>query len=199
MNDNERLIALIDLECTCDENDKFKKIKSTIPREEMEIIEIGCSIINEKGDLKNTFTVFVKPEIHVELTDFCKNLTHISQNDVDKGITLSEALLKLDDFLINNNVSSWSSWGYFDRNKIIQETSLKKINYDERFLSSLPHSNLSDIVKKHRGLNRKCGVGKTLNALNLEFVGDRHRAIYDTMNMARIVNKINKDGILIKI
>lgn len=195
----EKLIALIDLECTCDESDKYKKIVSQMPRDEMEIIEIGCSIVNEKGDLKNTFTVFVKPVIHKDLTDFCKTLTHIKQEDVDNGLNLSVALNELDKFLISNNVQVWSSWGYFDKNKIISESQSKKIDMSQSFLLSLPHSNLSLIVKNYRQINKKCGVRKTMNSLGLKFEGEQHRAIYDTINMARIVNKINEKEIVIKI
>ena len=195
----EKLIALIDLECTCDESDRYKKITSKIPRDEMEIIEIGCSIINEKGELKNTFTIFVKPLIHKELTDFCKTLTHIKQENVDNGLTLAEGLKELDKFLISNNAKGWSSWGYFDKNKIISETTLKNIDISKSFLNSLPHSNLSLIVKNYRNINKKCGVRKTMNALGLTFQGEQHRAIYDTINMAKIVEKINEKDIVIKL
>lgn len=174
-------IAVIDLECTCDNTGK------NIPRNEMEIIEIGCVIADLEGNTYNEFNRFIKPIIHPILTPFCTELTSITQSQVNQGVTLEKALLDLDDFLFNENIDVWGSWGGFDVNQIkkdIYNQRLKPENFP--FLKNR-HVNISNEYVQSQKLSKKVGVRKALAQQNMKFIGTPHRGIDDVRNISRLL------------
>ena len=70
---------VVDLEATCCNRNSF-------PRTEMEIIEIGAVMTDSQFEVIDEFQSFIKPVRHPELTDFCKELTTISQQEVDSAL-----------------------------------------------------------------------------------------------------------------
>ncbi|KAK1353024.1 hypothetical protein POM88_052862 [Heracleum sosnowskyi] len=72
-------------EATCD------KAKNPHPQE---IIEFPSVIVSSlTGQLEACFQTYVRPTCNQMLSEFCKDLTGIQQIQVDRGVTLSEALL----------------------------------------------------------------------------------------------------------
>lgn len=75
---------VIDFECSCEENNYDF---------EHEIIEFPAVMISvESCNIIDKFHTFVKPSINPKLNEFCKNLTGIKQEDVDKAPTFPIAL-----------------------------------------------------------------------------------------------------------
>jgi inhibitor of KinA sporulation pathway (predicted exonuclease) len=157
----------------------------------MEIIEMGCVIVDTDGDILSEIDIFVKPEKHQQLTDFCKELTGITQEHVDIGISLNQALHELNSFLDKNNVDRWCSWGYFDKNQFKREADDKNIYNANASFFIIPHINLSAEYFKQKGLKRKVGVRKALAQNNLEFIGRPHSGIDDVRNIARLLKYID--------
>ncbi|KAL5570583.1 hypothetical protein UlMin_027158 [Ulmus minor] len=85
-----------------------------------EIIEFPSVIVSSvTGQLEACFETYVRPTCNQFLSDFCKDLTGIQQIQVDRGVTLSEALLKHDKWLeikgiknTNFAVVTWSNWDW---------------------------------------------------------------------------------------
>lgn len=174
-------IAIIDLECTCDDTGEI------IPRHEMEIIEIGCVIADIKGNTYNEFNCFVKPVIHPILTSFCTQLTSISQDQVNNGLSFEKALTGLDDFLFNENINMWGSWGGFDANQIRKDIRNNRIRETSFPFLRLPHTNLSAEYVIQNKLKKKVGVRKALSQNKMNFIGVPHRGIDDVRNIARLL------------
>lgn len=174
-------IAIIDLECTCDDTGEI------IPRHEMEIIEIGCVIADIKGNTYNEFNCFVKPVIHPTLTSFCTQLTSISQDQVNNGLSFEKALTGLDDFLFNENINMWGSWGGFDANQIRKDIRNNRIRETSFPFLRLPHTNLSAEYVIQNKLKKKVGVRKALSQNKMNFIGVPHRGIDDVRNIARLL------------
>lgn len=172
--------GLIDLECNCSKGDD-------IPRNEMEIIEIGCVVVDSGGKVLDELDLFVKPVIHEKITDFCTELTGITQDTVDNGIRLVEALKEVYQFLDKHGVDTWLSWGYFDYNKVKQEVGSKQINLGKNSLLDMNHINLSYEYFTQQGLRRKVGVRKALRQKKMEFIGRPHSGIDDVRNIARLL------------
>ena len=73
-------ICVYDFECTCDNKKKL---------ESQEIIEFPVVIIDVKNKkIKSIFQTYVKPTIEPVLTPFCTELTGITQEQVDAGVSL---------------------------------------------------------------------------------------------------------------
>lgn len=58
-----------------------------------EVIQIGALKVSyPEFEVKDSFKIYVKPQKNPILSDYCKNLTGISQNEVDSGVPFSQAL-----------------------------------------------------------------------------------------------------------
>ena len=69
-------LLIVDLEATCWENKGMFH--------EMETIEIGAVLVDLKSrDAAREFDCFIRPVRNRILSDFCKSLTSIKQEDVD--------------------------------------------------------------------------------------------------------------------
>ncbi|XP_061352973.1 uncharacterized protein LOC133297789 [Gastrolobium bilobum] len=88
--------VVIDFEVTCD--------KGKIPHPQ-EIIEFPSVIMSGvTGEIESCFRTYVRPTHNQILTDFCKDLAGIQQDQVDNGVTLEEALLMHDEWLEINGI-----------------------------------------------------------------------------------------------
>lgn len=178
---NTTKIAIIDFEATCDNSEKV------IPRGEMEIIEIGCVIADLKGNTYNHFSTFVKPILHPNLTPFCKELTHISQEDVDSGLHLLEAFKNMNLFLRDEKIKTWTSWGDWDKTQVHRNIKhYKKMKRPFEFMK-FHYFDLSEKYYKHQGLPQTCGLIKALARHKIEFTGTPHRGLDDVINTAKLL------------
>lgn len=187
-----KVIILLDLEATCfSEEEAEKETIKPIPRSEMEIIEIGA-VVYDKGEILDKFTIFCKPLIHPELSKFCTKLTTITQSDVDAALTFQESISIFDDWVENARreygVEQWGSWGFYDKNQFAKNRNLFNIN-NLMSVEKLQHKNISKIYQNKTGLKRKVGIARALSQNKLDFEGIHHRAIYDAINIGRLLSK----------
>jgi inhibitor of KinA sporulation pathway (predicted exonuclease) len=171
-------ILVIDLEATCDD-------KGSIPADQMEIIEIGAVWALPDGQVLDTFTILVKPTLNPKLTPFCTELTGITQSDVDAGNTLIVAFEALKIFSRRHHPTplTWGSWGYYDFKQLANDcTRLNIVNPLNDFI----HINLKRQFSKKRQI-RDVGMSKALELTNQKLDGNHHRALDDTLNIARLL------------
>ena len=131
---------VVDLEATCCNNNEF-------PRYEMEIIEIGAVLLDSENKTVSTFQTFVKPTVHPLLTDFCKELTTITQDQVDTAPSFNIAMTSFLNWLHDHVIAFYDfySWGDFDKNIIVRQA--RSLNYKNTKLDVLlsNHYNLKQI------------------------------------------------------
>ncbi len=86
-------------------------------------LEIGAVKLDEKMNQMDTFQTFIKPTKNPILSDFCKNLTSISQDDVDQAPYFAEAMCNFENWISSNLCDSpiLISWGYYDKNQLLSE------------------------------------------------------------------------------
>lgn len=186
MNSNKYIV--LDLESTCDDSDSNRY------KEQQEIIEIGAVICDINGEIFEKFDIFVKPVINPVLTEFCKDLTSITQNDVDNGLLIKDALIQLDKFLLDNKTKYpelllWGSWGFFDKS-LLSKCSDRVRKNDQNFVLNIldfKYTNFSIDYANKNNKGRKVGVRKALAKSQLSFIGTPHRAIDDVINIAQLI------------
>mmetsp|Transcript_34873 Transcript_34873/g.31382 ORF Transcript_34873/g.31382 Transcript_34873/m.31382 type:complete len:328 (+) Transcript_34873:226-1209(+) len=84
-------LCVLDFEANCDDKSKL---------DVQEIIEFPIVLVDTKTlEVVDKFHTYVKPEVHPKLSSFCTELTGITQDKVDNGISLDETLKKADQFL----------------------------------------------------------------------------------------------------
>ena len=169
---------VIDLEATTDDGGW--------PIEEMEIIEIGATLVNRQGRELDHFQRFVRPQRRPLLTPFCRELTHITQANIDSAQPLTEVWALFERWLgqHHSRLEGWASWGDYDRRQLLQEW--QRLQLDSE-LSRVPHMNLKQRFAKARRLERPLGLNAALQLAGLQFSGQQHRALEDARNTARLL------------
>ena len=170
---------IVDVEATCWEHEK----------KEMEVIEIGTTIVNDTYKEEYYLDIFIKPTINPILSDFCKQLTHIEQICIDNQETFDIVfpfwikMLKEHGYDVNELI--FCSWGNFDWKILNQECTRHNIEFPFK-----ERKNLKSDFAAARGI-KKVGMDKALEMLNIPLHGHHHRGIYDSMNITKIFIKEN--------
>ncbi|NBA96215.1 exonuclease domain-containing protein [Pseudomonas sp. R5(2019)] len=169
---------VIDLEATTDEGGW--------PVEDMEIIEIGASLVNREGRELDHFQRFVRPLRRPCLTPFCRELTHITQGHIDSAAPITEVWPQFERWLGHHchKLAGWVSWGDYDRKQLLLEWQRHQL---PSLLADTPHINLKQRFAKARKLDRPTGLNGALQLAGLQFVGQQHRALEDARNTARLL------------
>ena len=108
---DKEFIAVIDFEATCS-ND------GSVPKDEMEIIEFACIIIDRRLEEFDRFDAFIKPRLHPKLTSFCTELTSIEQADIDNADTFPLVLERFVTAIVSKYHPLFASWGRYDKSQL---------------------------------------------------------------------------------
>ena len=185
-------LLVLDFEAQCQENTHL---------EIQEIIEFPVVPINLKTGLIEKEIIFhryIKPSKIPILTQFCKDLTGISQDLVDKGIYLEEALELLHTHLTKTDIlnKKWCflTCGDWDIHICLKNEALKKKlqlkDYMKRWI------NIKKVFEKEfEGCAKKFGMTDMLEKLKLELDGRHHSGIDDSLNIAKIALKLIEKGV----
>ena len=171
---------VIDLEATCDD-------MGAVPKREMETIEIGAVLVDAQTfEPIAEFQTFIRPIRHPILTPFCRELTSITQAEVDAAPGFPEAIAALGEF-IHEHSPQWlplfGSWGDYDRHQFELDAKLHAVG--------LPfgpdHLNIKAAFSDALGTRKRFGMARALAKLGLSLAGTHHRGIDDARNIARIL------------
>lgn len=175
-----RHYLIIDLEATCSDDGQ-------VPREEMEIIEIGAVMQNAKTfAVESEFQTFIMPVRHPTLTAFCTGLTGIQQADLAGAPPFAWAIEELKNWMFAFDDCLFCSWGDYDRNQLMQDCNFHRIGYP----FAPAHLNLKAAFSETLGLKKRFGLDGALRKLGLDFEGSHHRGLDDARNIARIVRRL---------
>ncbi|KAF2299254.1 hypothetical protein GH714_031128 [Hevea brasiliensis] len=181
--------VVIDFEATC------YKEKKKIPIHE--IIEFASVIVSSAtGQLEACFETYVRPTCNQLLSDFCKDLTGIQQIQVDRGVTLSKALLRHDKWLekkgiknTNFAVVTLSNWDC--RVMLESECRFKKIwkpPYFNRWINlRIPFREVFGGVR--------CNQKEAVKMAGLAWQGRAHCGLDDAKNTALLLALLMRRGI----
>ena len=174
---------VIDLEATTDDGGW--------PLEEMEVIEIGASVVTRAGREVDHFQRFIRPQRRPLLTPFCRQLTRITQANIDTGAPMTVVWEQFERWLGQHlpKLEGWASWGDYDRKQLEQEWRQKQLG---SALLQLPHMNLKQQFAQARQLRRALGLKSALQLAGMQFSGQQHRALDDARNTARLLPLVLK-------
>jgi len=151
-----------------------------------ETIEIGAICLDNYGDMLGSYNRFVRPVVHPYLSPFCKELTTISQHDVNNAGTFPQVIEGFQDWAeIFEKDYLLCSWGSFDKKMLINDSILYKL--DHSWVEN--HINLKRQYHEYKRLNRPFGLKKAVEKEGLEFTGIHHRGISDAENLAKLFCK----------
>ncbi|TPH15752.1 3'-5' exonuclease [Litorilituus lipolyticus] len=174
---NHKNYLIIDVEATCCHDDAF-------PTTEMEMIEIGAVMVcGETLDKLSEFCTFIKPVRHPNLTQFCTELTTITQEDVDAAPNYQEAIKQLKVWLYQFEDFLFCSWGDYDKAQFMQDCGLHKVPYP----IPAPHLNIKKQFSKAQRVRKRQGMNDALKLAGIPLEGTHHRGIDDANNMVKLM------------
>ena len=183
---NTHDLIVVDLEATC-----WDETTTVIPKEEMEIIEIGAVQLYHTDatgwQLGNSFETFVRPVVHPTLSVFCKELTTITQAQVETAPTFDQALglfVAWIEQTVPNRPYQLGSWGEYDKNQFILDSQRWACPLPDAFIHS--HVNVKKEYAYWQGPKAARGAAKAVKQLGWTWEGTHHRGIDDARMIARI-------------
>lgn len=167
---------IFDLEATCWKNRE---------KQPNEIIEIGAVCVNDQKETVGEFVTFIQPTVHPQLSDFCTELTTITQEMVDDAPKFDAAITDFQKWIYGFGEDYiLCSWGFYDRGQLRHDCDLHQL--DDRWIRR--HISLKHQYAKGKR-TRPMGMGRTLKKEKLELEGTHHRGIDDAKNIAKIFIK----------
>ncbi|MBW4621501.1 MAG: exonuclease domain-containing protein [Cyanosarcina radialis HA8281-LM2] len=168
---------VLDLEATCCD-------RQTIPTTQMEIIEIGAVMLKaEHLTTISEFQTFIKPVRHPVLTEFCQQLTSITQDLVDNAPNYQQAIAQFKAWLYQYDNFVFGSWGDYDRKQFEQDSQFHRIPYP----IGSEHINLKKLFTANQSLKKRYGMAEALKLADIKLIGTHHRGIDDARNIARLM------------
>ncbi|XP_047434771.1 ERI1 exoribonuclease 2 [Mugil cephalus] len=184
-----------------------------------EIIEFPAVLLNTStGEVESEFHTYVQPQEHPILSEFCTELTGITQMQVEAGIPLRICLSQFSRWLQNlqlemgvvfpgkqqkssaplpsQKLCTFLTWSDWDLGVCLQYECKRKQLHKPDVLN-----NWIDLRNTYRVFyNRKPkGLNGALQDLGIQFSGREHSGLDDSRNTARLAAKMMRDGCVMKI
>jgi len=200
-------IIILDFESTCwkDRSNGFMN----------EIIEFPAVLLDlSNGEIVDKFQQYVKPSQHKILSDFCKQLTGITQEQVDSGVSIRQCLQLFDGWvkkvMVERNITFklhptststnstliakkcvFATWTDWDLNVCLKyECKRKAIPYASYLKCWI------DLKKTYKDFYDRPpkGLSNAMEELGLHFKGRQHSGIDDATNTGYLCWRMVKDG-----
>uniref|UniRef100_A0A8C6Y201 ERI1 exoribonuclease 2 n=1 Tax=Naja naja TaxID=35670 RepID=A0A8C6Y201_NAJNA len=197
-------LIIIDFESTC-----WKDIRRC-----QEIIEFPAVLLNtSNGEIEAEFHMYVQPQEHPTLSEFCMELTGIKQHQVDEGVPLHISLSQFSKWIYKiqkeknivfgstcaapeEKLCAFVTWSDWDLGICLHYECKRKQLRKPNILNSwidLRATYKSFYSRKPQGLNG------ALKDVGITFEGREHSGLDDSRNTARLAWKMIRDGCVMKI
>jgi inhibitor of KinA sporulation pathway (predicted exonuclease) len=184
-------LLILDFEAQCSNTENLKV---------QEIIEFPVVVydLKQRAMTNIYFHQYTKPKEYPILTQFCTKLTGITQNLVDNGILLEDALINFDKFLNENKLEpskfTFISCGDWDLQQCLRnEAKYKKIKLKDYFKKWI---NVKKVFYDYQGFKEPIGMTGMLDKLGLKLEGRHHSGIDDARNITKIVDSLINKGLI---
>ena len=189
----------LDMEMTCDgrqENGKFIN-NGQMKRSHGEIISVGFIVYDDKYKIKAKYSSFVKPVHNTELTDYCKQLTGITQKDVDRGKKCNIAFEDIKKLCYKYSINRIFTFGEYDKfcisvsakwNRKIKEK-VNNLYIVSSKITDVRPAILNGINWKNR--HKSPSLSAIAEKLGIETNGDHHNSLNDAVLLYEICRKLN--------
>lgn len=171
------------------ENDIVISLDLEFAQPSNKIIQIGIVAGNPfTGEIVNTLSIIVNPE--ELLSNFIINLTGITQEQVNNGITIEEAYERVYSFIKNLPIARVSAitWGGGDIQCLREQTENIAILQSKPFPFGRRFTDVKTLCCTYLIANKRNpagGLKKSMAKFGLNFEGIPHDALYDALNTFR--------------
>lgn len=153
-----------------------------------EIIEVGIvAVIDDQ--VTEQFSSYVTPLKFPRLSERCKSFLHITQQQVDRGLTIYELIKKLAEFNQDHVDTTIVTWGNMDMKVLRQNCLMAGVP----FPFNGAELDLSMEYKRFFGDQNQTGLWKAVQEYGKEGTGKHHRALDDALTTYNIFKLVEKD------
>lgn len=177
-------VVLIDCEFTCWEDSlRTRWADASRPPELIEITLVQYDIPRDR--IGKAFASLVRPRLNPRLSDYCKNLTGISQDEIDRSPPLVEVLQRIETWL--STVGLWRApvceWATSDLPYLAQDA--KRHGRASPFLGA-SHINLEALYRRVLGSDASGELDREAVRARYGLPANpgRHRALSDALELA---------------
>lgn len=162
----------------------FTSLDLEMSQPSKKIIQIGACVGNiSTGEILEKLSIFVNPK--EQLSEFIIGLTGITQADVDAGVTLEEAYLKLKEMHLKySSFINSVCWGGGDSNELAEQLLKENPNFTG-WCFGRRWIDVKTLFVSWRFANGKPiqgGLAKSMIKVGLKFNGRKHNAMDDAVN-----------------
>jgi inhibitor of KinA sporulation pathway (predicted exonuclease) len=155
------------------------------PDQTSEIIEIGVCLLDvANGERLDRESILVRPT-QSSVSAFCTQLTSLTQEQVEQGISFEEACSILCT-RFKTKERAWASYGDYDRGMFERQCKRQEVKYP----FSAGHINVKTLLAAICGLKHETGLSKALKLLGVPLEGTHHRGVDDAWNIAGVLSRI---------
>ncbi|MFK8162345.1 MAG: exonuclease domain-containing protein [Lewinella sp.] len=164
-----------DIEATCWEGRPPGLVQETL--------EIGACELDAYGQIQGYFSRLIKPTLHPQMSHFCRNLTKIDQQEVNRARDFTRVVSEFQDWIgVGYDDYLLASWGDFDQEQLSADCRLHRL--DDYWLDE--HIDLKEQYRDIKKLPKKRGLKSAVKHEGLAWEGEQHRALTDAKNTAKI-------------
>jgi inhibitor of KinA sporulation pathway (predicted exonuclease) len=170
-----RYLNVVDVEATCWRG-------KPPPGQASEIIEIGLTVVDTHERVRvGKHRIVVRPE-RSTVSEFCTELTGLTQDEVGVGISFAQACAQLrKEHFADSRV--WASWGDYDRKQFRRQCDGGDVPYP----FGATHVNAKEQFALARGWPKGVGMHQALEVAQLPLEGRHHCGADDAWNIAALV------------
>jgi inhibitor of KinA sporulation pathway (predicted exonuclease) len=173
---NFNKILVVDIESTCWEPSKNI--------DQSEIIEFGYCLLDIRTGEKEKGSRIVKPALTYPLSDFCKSLTNLTDEEVYGSNLTFRGLC--DWIKANYRDYTWASYGDYDRVQFERQCRRENVQYP----FGRTHLNIKYLFSLFNGKEESYSEADALAYYDLDFEGQAHRGGDDAYNAARVLYEL---------
>lgn len=186
-------LCFVDFEFTC--FDKFVE-------DSTELLSIGAVVVEkEKLNIIDDFYLTAKPVHNSELSQFCKDLTKLSQEEINRSKSSIVVVNTFIDYLDFYNVKQVYTFGSTDARSLILDSQHHKSNKRKSHIVHLAKMLIDaqqEIIETYFRIYctrlPEIGLNEMMRVVGINRVV-RHHALYDAYDLAEVWNKIRKTQI----
>jgi len=175
-NWNLKEVIVIDLESTCWPAPQEQDVITS------EIIEIGVCVLDAlTGEIRKPQGIIVKPR-HSKISPFCTELTSITQEMVDEGVSFEKAI-KMLRMEYGTTKRMMGGYGNYDQKMLATECDRHGIKppFHPTYL------NISAMATLKLKAGKKLGLKNSVDLFGLQFEGRQHRGVDDAVMASKVL------------
>ena len=191
--------GLLDIEMTCDgkqEDGRFID-DGRMKHSQREIISVGFVVCDDKYNIKNRYSSFIKPVHNPIITDYFEKLKGITQNNVDHGKKCNNAFRDIREICQKYSIDYIFTFGNADIIWIMYSAKWNRKeneNVNNLFAVSKKIIDVRPAILKEincKNYRKSPGLSKIAENLGVKMNGEHHNALNDAVLLCKICQKLN--------